>query len=80
MSSMGVWWGYPGVYGNLWGSLRKFCDNSEKSPEIVWDTPGTQHGIAERQVKNLMYGLDQNDSTITINSPVCMYNIQENAF
>ena len=55
--------GYPGVYGNFWGV-------SGKIPKIVGVIRGVQHDIEQRQIKILTHGLDQNDPTIILNSPV----------
>ena len=51
------------AYGNFWGA-------SGKIPKIVGVIRGVQHDIAQRQIKILTHGLDQNDPTIILNSPV----------
>ena len=67
-------WGTPGVYGNFWGVSGNFPGNfqeiSGKFPKIVGVIRGVQHDTTQRQIKILTHGLDQNDPTIMLNSPV----------
>ena len=68
-----VWCGYGVPRGCMEISgefLVIFREISRKFPKIVGVIRGVQHDTTQRQIKILTHGLDQNDPTIMLNSPV----------